>query len=270
MAALEGTCTGRRHPIAANATSTPDEVQASCEALAAATRGGSALTSIGQSRAGRPIALVTLGDRSGNPDNQPAFWLDGGTHAVEWSGVMAVLAALWRWAEALDGGDPVLVEAFAHHTVYAVPCISPDGLQETMHGAPSFRSTLRPPRPGTLRSGFEAANVDGDGQIVWMRWRHPGGSWVPDGPIGMRPRTVDDEPSTAFFLADEGRFVGLGRPPVGRCPAPPRARPEPELPGRLDPVLDVRDGLGGLPGQRAREPRPAGGGHRAVRRSPRR
>lgn len=184
-----------------------DEVQASCEALAAAHPRWITLASIGQSRAGRPIALVTLGDRTGNPDDQPALWLDGGTHAVEWSGVMAVLAALWKWAEALDGGDPALVEAFAHHTVYAVPCISPDGLQETLHGAPSFRSTLRPPRPGTLRSGFEAADVDGDGQIVWMRWRHPGGSWVADGPIGMRPRTVDDDPSAAFFLADEGRFV---------------------------------------------------------------
>lgn len=184
-----------------------DEVRASCEALAAAHPEWVALTVIGESRSGRPIHLVTLGDRNGNPDDAPALWLDGGTHAVEWSSTMSVLAALWRWAETLASGDEALSEAFSRHTVYAVPCVSPDGLQETMHGAPSFRSTTRPPRAGTTRTGFEASDVDGDGQIVWMRWAHPAGSWVADGPLGMRPRTIDDDPSTAFFLSDEGAFL---------------------------------------------------------------
>src|SRR6185503_4426720 len=46
-----------------------DEVQAACEALAAAHPRWIGLTEIGRSRGGRPITLVTLGDRQGRPDD---------------------------------------------------------------------------------------------------------------------------------------------------------------------------------------------------------
>lgn len=164
---------------------------------------------IGASRAGRPLLLVTVGDRLGKPDDRPAVWIDGGTHAAEWTGVMSALATLSRWVDGLVAGDPALVAAFRRHTACVVPCISPDGLQETFHGAPSFRSTLRPPRPGIVRVGFEPADIDGDGQVRWMRWRHPAGPWVPEAgnPVLMRPRTVDDDPDEAWFLSSEGTFL---------------------------------------------------------------
>jgi len=167
------------------------------------------LDRIGSSRAGRPLHLLTLGDRRGDPDRRPALWLDAGTHAVEWTGVSSALASAGAWVEGLLDGDPALVDAFSRHTVYVAPCVSPDGLHETFHGRPYFRSTLRPPRPGTVRRGFESADVDGDGFVGWMRWRHPSGPWVAEGahPVLMRPRTVDDDPGDAFFLAPEGRFL---------------------------------------------------------------
>ena len=44
-------------------------------------------TVIGHSLNGRPIWLVTLGDRRSPPDHRPAFWLDAGTHCAEWAGM---------------------------------------------------------------------------------------------------------------------------------------------------------------------------------------
>ena len=44
---------------------------------------GFSLDEIGQSRQGRPILLITVGERIGgaDPAQKPAVWLDGGTHA---------------------------------------------------------------------------------------------------------------------------------------------------------------------------------------------
>ncbi|MEM6930772.1 MAG: M14 family zinc carboxypeptidase, partial [Myxococcota bacterium] len=151
-----------------------------------------------------------IGDRrGGNPDERPALWLDGGTHAIEWTGVMSAVASASTWVGGLLHGDAALTRAFRHHTVYVAPCVSPDGLQATMEGHPPFRSTLRPPRPGTVRVGFESADIDDDGVVGWMRWRHPAGPWIAeaDNPVLMRPRTLDDDPSEAWFLAPEGRFL---------------------------------------------------------------
>ncbi|MBX2798280.1 MAG: hypothetical protein KTR31_11440 [Myxococcales bacterium] len=187
------------------------EVRAELEALASGCPEWVALQTLGTSRGGRPILMVTVGDRAGpgNVDDRPAFWLDGGTHAVEWTGVMSAVATLVKWVSGLQAGDEALCRSFRAHTVYAVPCISPDGLQETMQGAPYFRSTTRPARPGTVRIGFEERDIDDDGVVRWMRWRHPAGPWVADekNPVMMRPRTVDDDPSDAFFFSGEGRFV---------------------------------------------------------------
>lgn len=187
-----------------------DAIEAQLRQLADRAPDWAALETIGTSREGRPILLLTLGDRrQGDPDERPALWIDGGTHAVEWTGVMSALGTVARWVDGLLAGDPDLVEAFGRHTVYAVPCVSPDGLQHTLHGAPFFRSTVRPPRPGAVRIGLEESDIDGDGEVRWMRWRSPAGPFVPDGEnvVLMRPRTVDDDPEDAWFLAPEGTFL---------------------------------------------------------------
>ncbi len=178
--------------------------------LAAVAPDWVSLTRLGSSRAGRPLHLLTIGDRRhGDPETRPGIWLDGGTHAVEWTGVTSALASASTWVAGLLEEDPALVDGFRQHTAYVMPCVSPDGLQATMEGRPPFRSTLRPPRPGAVRVGFESADIDHDGFVGWMRWRHPAGPWVaePDNPILLRPRTVDDDPAGAWFLAPEGRFL---------------------------------------------------------------
>jgi hypothetical protein len=185
------------------------EVEAWCRGLASAHPDWFGIEEIGRSRHDRSIFLLTVGHRQGAINERPAFWLDGGTHASEWTGVMAVLHTLSRWAERLQSGDPGTVERFKSRTAYVVPCISPDGFQALCEGHPFLRSSLRPPAEGAHASGLRPSDVTGDGTVRWMRWPHPSGPWVkdPESPMWMRHRTLDDDPADAFFFCSEGTFV---------------------------------------------------------------
>lgn len=184
-------------------------VMAWCEAAAQAHPGWVTLEIIGTTDHGRPIPLLTIGDQSSDPSTRPALWLDGGTHAAEWTGVMSALFSASQWIEALAAGEDKAVACFQKRTAYVAPCISPDGYQALHEGAPFMRSTLRPQPEGTHRSGLDPRDLTGDGHIRWMRWKHPAGSWVedPDQPMCMRKRTVDDDPEDAYFFCDEGVFI---------------------------------------------------------------
>jgi len=189
-----------------------DDVDAFLAQLTAAAPSWVAVDEVGRSRRGRPIRVVTVGWRGDDPEapaHRPAFWLDAGTHATEWTGVMAAIYTLSRWVQGLLEGDEALCHSFRTTTACVLPLISPDGLHATMHGTAPMRSTLRPPRDSTVRQGFAPGDLTGDGVVRWMRWRHPAGSWVPiEGhAFGMRPRTVDDDPASAYVLCREGRFV---------------------------------------------------------------
>jgi len=162
----------------------------------------------GRSREGRPLLMLTL--HAGEAARHcPAFWLDGGTHASEWAGVMSTLYTLSRWLMALEQGDPGVNRFFSRHTAYIVPCLSPDGFQHMMDGGPYLRSTRRPPLEGTHRIGLEPRDLDGDGEALWMRWFHLDGPWVPDEqlPMLLRPRRLEDPPDRACFACTEGQFL---------------------------------------------------------------
>lgn len=163
---------------------------------------------IGHSREGRPIWLVTVGAQDGATEERPAFWLDAGTHCAEWAGIAAAADALGRWAAELQQHGS-LRDWLSAHTLYVVPCMSPDGYDAMLAGAPYTRSTLRPPPEGTVRTGWSPEDMDGDGVVRLLRWKHPAGSFVVDEdvPLHMRFRTLDDPPEAAFFVAEEGRFL---------------------------------------------------------------
>lgn len=174
-------------------------------ALAAALPGWARVETIGHSREGRPLRLLILGRDDGRQDQRPGFWLDGGTHAAEWTGVIAALYAVRRWGEEILR-DPAWFEA---HTLYVMPCMSPDGYQAMFEGRPYLRSVLRPPPEGAVRAGLENGDIDGDGVVRWMRWRHPAGTHVPDEALegAMRPRRIDDSPEDAWFVCTEGSLL---------------------------------------------------------------
>lgn len=189
-------------------------VEAFCRTLADEHPEWVELEVMGESRQGRPLLLLTISRQERGPDGsergqRPALWLDAGTHASEWTGVSAVLFTVSRWMERLLAGDEMLQGWFATHEVVIMPCISPDGVQAMSDGSPFIRSSLRPPREGEVRAGLDPCDIDGDGAVRMMRWKHPAGTFVedPEWAPFMRPRTLDDEPEDAYFLCDEGEFI---------------------------------------------------------------
>ena len=186
-----------------------DAIEALCREMAEAAPGWVSLEEVGQSRQGRPLWLLSFGRDDGDRERRSALWIDAGTHASEWCGVSAAVYVASRWAEALAAGDEPLQRWFSSHTAYLMPCLSPDGYEAMRRGEPYLRSTLRPPKAGQARQGLEPRDIDGDGAVRWMRWRHPAGPFVPDEELElfMRPRRLDDDPQDAFFLCDEGDFL---------------------------------------------------------------
>ncbi len=179
-----------------------------CRALVKAHPSWFSIEEVGRSRHDRPILLVTVGEQDEDMHSRPALWLDGGTHASEWTGVMAALHTMSRWAERLAADDPQTTALFQRSTAYVAPCISPDGFQAICEGSPFLRSSLRPAKKGTHAVGLRPCDLTGDGSVRWMRWKHPAGPWVPDpdNPLWMRHRTLDDSADDAYFFCSEGSF----------------------------------------------------------------
>ena len=186
-----------------------DEVQEFCQSLAKDHPEWVRIQTIGETYHGRPIFCLTIGDHaSGDISEKPAFWLDGGTHGMEWVGVMSVLWTMESWLLGLRDGNRELQQWFGRHIAVVVPCICPDGYHAAWEGLGLVRSTLRPGRPGNVRSGMEPQDINGDRAIHYMRWKHPAGNFVVDPklPVLMRPRSLDDPADDAYFLSREGLF----------------------------------------------------------------
>lgn len=187
-----------------------DAVEAFCRSLAAAHPEWVRLETLGHTLQERPLLLLTVTAQDGDRvEERPAIWADGATHATEWAGVMSLLYAVSRWIEALVEGDPATTRWFRAHAAHVLPVISADGYAHTHAGRPFVRSTLRPPRDGRPREGLEVFDIDGDGEVLWMRWRDPAGPYVVDAehPTGFRLRTLDDDPEQACFVTMEARAV---------------------------------------------------------------
>ena len=175
-----------------------------CHSLVRAHSEWVALETIGVTAEGRPILLITLGKNSAI---SPTFWLDGGTHASEWTGVMATIYSLSKWVAELQ--TPQGQKWFSENAICVCPCISPDGFEALHQGAPFIRSSTRKPLDGVSRVGLDPQDIDGDGKVLLMRWRHPAGPFVLDEskPLGLRHRALLDDPKDAFFLCQEGAFI---------------------------------------------------------------
>lgn len=179
-------------------------IQQWCKQLVEANPAWMSMEVIGKTREGRDILLLTLGY---NSKTTPALWLDAGTHAAEWTGMMSVVYCLEQWSQQIL--TPEGKEWFQQNTIYVVPCMSPDGFQALMDGQPFLRSSTREAKNGVVRSGFEPKDMNGDGKVLWMRWKHPAGPFVIDEEygLGVRKRRIDDDPAQACFVSYEGEFI---------------------------------------------------------------
>ena len=130
---------------------------------------------VGQSLEGRDIWQVTIANKKGlKHTDRPAFFLEGGRHAGEISGIEATLYfinhILTRYGS--DAGITALVDTKA---IYARPMNNPDGATLYHLTAQTLRSSVRPmdnDGDGLLdEDGGE--DLDGDGFIRQMR-KHVG------------------------------------------------------------------------------------------------
>ncbi|MCB9641650.1 MAG: hypothetical protein H6728_01060 [Myxococcales bacterium] len=196
-------------PYTANAYLDYPALETWCKQLVEHFPAWVSLEEVGKTRHDRSIWLLQIGGQASQEHEGSALWIDAGTHASEWTGVSALLYTISRWFERIQAGDEAFMQWLRHHRIIAMPCVSPDGYQALHEGWPYLRSSLRPPKEGESRVGFEATDLDGDGVVRWMRWKHPTGPFVidPERPMWMRHRTLDDDPEDAFFFCSEGLFL---------------------------------------------------------------
>ena len=180
------------------------EIQRWCQDLVQASPDWIQLQTLGLTEHGNPILLLIFGC---NPKETPMFWLDAGTHAAEWTGVMAAIYAMSSWYEELQTEEGK--EWFRNNSIAVLPCMCPDGYQHLREGGHFVRSTLRKAPSGVERIGLDPQDINRDGQIRWMRWKHPAGPYCSDAtaPMGIRKRSLQDNPNDAFFLTQEGMFL---------------------------------------------------------------
>ena len=169
---------------------TYDELSAFAGRLARSRPELVTLGSLGTSREGRTIPLLTITDSAtGPPEDKPAYVIHGNIHAVELSGTHAALFT----ARQLVAEHPKS-ELLKRIAFYIVPRINPDGAEFAVTTSGTIRSrTDRSARePNTLYQ----EDIDGDGLILTMRMPHPDGPFVadPHDPRLLIKRTRDSSP----------------------------------------------------------------------------
>jgi hypothetical protein len=167
---------------------TYDEVTAFVERLAAACPDWVRLQSLGHSREGRDLHVLTITDPATGPaEDKPAYLIHGNIHAAELSGTHA---ALYTARELVETRPAVLRDVAFH----IVPRINPDGAEfvATTSGVTRSRTDRAERRPNTLYQ----EDLNGDGLILSMRQEHPNGTFVqdPEEPSLLVRRTAESAP----------------------------------------------------------------------------
>ncbi len=150
------------------------------------------LGSIGESREGRPIYMLTLTDfDTGDPQDKPAYLVHGNIHATELAGTHATLMTARQLLADHDAGRIDLLGRIAFHIV---PRLNPDGAEYAVTTSGVIRS--RTDRHPLVANTLYQEDVNGDGLILSMRQKHPDGPFVkdPDDPRLMIRREGDSKP----------------------------------------------------------------------------
>jgi len=151
-----------------------DEVTEFAAALARSRPDLASLSSIGASREGRALHLLTITDPATGPAaDKPAYLIHANIHASELAGTHAALYTA-RQLVADSGRSDLLRRA----AFYIVPRINPDGAEFAVTTSGNIRSRTDRSRlePNTLYQ----QDLDGNGLILAMRQEHPDGSLVAD------------------------------------------------------------------------------------------
>ncbi len=153
---------------------TYQELAVFLQSLSASNREFCRLGSIGKSREGRDINILTITDfSSGKPQDKPAYLIHGNIHAAELSGTQSSLYTAVCLLE-----DENVKELLRNVVFYIVPRLNPDGAEYviTTSGPVRSRTERSLSEPNTLYPG----DLNGDGLILTMRQKHPDGDIVSD------------------------------------------------------------------------------------------
>jgi len=129
------------------------------------------LYSVGQSLEGREIWQLTIATKKGpKHTDRPAFFIEGGRHAGEISGIEATLYFI-NHVLSRYGTDPEITALVDTKTMYARPMNNPDGSTLYHLTAQTLRSTVRPTdNDGDgLLDEDAGEDLDGDGFLRQMR-----------------------------------------------------------------------------------------------------
>lgn len=129
------------------------------------------LYSVGQSLEGRELWQLTIANKKGlKHTDRPAFFIEGGRHAGEISGIEATLFFINHLLTRY-GTDPEITALLDTKTVYARPQNNPDGATLYHLTAQTLRSSVRPhDSDGDGLTDEDAGeDLDGDGFIRQMR-----------------------------------------------------------------------------------------------------
>ncbi|RYF97775.1 MAG: peptidase M14, partial [Chitinophagaceae bacterium] len=156
-----------------------------CKKIAAAHPDLVKLESIGKSFEGRDLWCLTITDsRKGKAELKPAMYIDGNIHSNEIQGAEFAMYTAWYLTESF-ADTKFIKELLADKTFYIVPSINPDGRDSYMHKG----NTANSPRSGVIpvdndrdglvdEDGYD--DLDGDGEIVYMRRKNPNGKFRVD------------------------------------------------------------------------------------------
>lgn len=150
---------------------TYEEATALLKKWAAAHPGIVELYSVGQSLEGREMWQVTITNKkTGKHTDKPAFFIEGGRHAGEISGIEATLYFI-NHVLTNYGKDAAITKLVDTKTLYAKPHNNPDGASLYHYTAQTLRSTVRPDdNDGDgLFDEDPGEDLDGDGFIRQMR-----------------------------------------------------------------------------------------------------
>ena len=129
------------------------------------------LYSVGQSLEGREIWQITLTNKkTGSATDKPAFFIEGGRHAGEITGIEATLYFL-NHVLTNYGKDAAITKLVDTKTIYAKPTNNPDGGSLYHYTAQTLRSTVRPDdNDGDgLFDEDSGEDLDGDGFVRQLR-----------------------------------------------------------------------------------------------------
>jgi len=100
------------------------------------------LASMGKSREGRDLWVLTVfAPNAGDPDEKPAFYVDGNTHGNEVQGAEVCLF-LAKYLLTKQQDDPWVTDLLRHVTFHVAPTVNPDG----RHRFSTRRRRPTPPR----------------------------------------------------------------------------------------------------------------------------